>query len=220
MANSRREEAAALKAEIHGWLSTVERYNANNLPTFERYVELQISENLYDLEVNLGILKLYQFFPQLYKAEVVCWILLKALANLPHTDFVLCRCLLGPAQLDDLSVVRITYLANLLEQCQFKKFWQEHHQDQVLLSGITGFDDSIRKFVCHVVNITYQSIDKSLLKDFFGNITDADLKSWMAKNGWKEDHGTVYIANQEDIIKTKNITENITFETVSVAMYH
>ena len=41
----------------------------------------------------------------------------------------------------------------------------------------------------------------------------------MAKNGWKEDHGTVYVANQEDIIKTKNITEKITFDTVSVAMY-
>lgn len=28
----------------------------------------------------------------------------------------------------------------------------------------------------------------------------------------------VYIANQEDNIKTKNITEKITFETVSVVM--
>jgi len=70
-----------------------------------------------------------------------------------------------------------------------------------------------------VVNITYQSIDKAVLKEFLGNVTDAELKSWMAKNGWKEEHGTVYIANQEDNIKTKNITEKITFDTVSVAMY-
>jgi len=217
--SNRREEAEKLRSSINEWLNTVERYNANNLPTFERYVELQVSENLYDLEANLGILKLYQFFPQLYKPEVVCWILLKAIANLPHTDFVLCRCLLGPSQLEDFHVVRITYLANLLEQCQFKKFWQEHLQDQAMLNQITGFDDSVRKFVCHVVNITYRSIEKSALKEFLGSITDAELKSWMAKNGWKEEHGTIYIGNQEDNIKTKNITEKITFDTVSVAMY-
>jgi len=117
--SSRRDEAEELKIQVNEWLSTVERYNANNLPTFERYVELQVSENLYDLESNLGILKLYQFFPQLYKPEVVCWILLKAITNLPHTDFVLCRCLLGVGQAEDFNVMRITYLANLLEQCQF-----------------------------------------------------------------------------------------------------
>jgi len=48
---------------------------------------------------------------------------------------------------------------------------------------------------------------------------EAELKSWMAKNGWKEENDTIYIANQEDLIKTKNITEKITFETVSVVMY-
>jgi len=216
---TRREEAEALRDEIHQYLSTVERYNASNLPSLERYVELQVSENVYDLEANLAILKLYQFFPQLYKAEIACWILLKAIANLPHTDFVLCKCLLGPGQLDDLNIVRITYLANLLEQCQFKHFWQEKNKDQQLISEIKGFDDSIRKFVCHVVNITYQSLDKIILKDLLGNITEAELKSWMAKYGWKEEHDTVYIANQEDLIKTKNITEKITFETVSVVMY-
>jgi len=38
-------------------------------------------------------------------------------------------------------------LANLLELCQFKKFWQEKTQDHNLLSQIAGFDDSIRKFL-------------------------------------------------------------------------
>lgn len=61
-------------------------------------MQLQVSENMYDLEANLAILKLYQFFPNLYKPEIVCWILLKSLTNLPNTDFVLCRCLLGAGQ--------------------------------------------------------------------------------------------------------------------------
>jgi len=73
--------------------------------------------------------------------------------------------------LDDLNIVRITYLANLLEHCRFKNFWQEKNKDQQLISEIKGFDDSIRKFVCHVINITYQSLEKMIVKDLLGNIT-------------------------------------------------
>ena len=36
--------------------------------------------------------------------HVVVKILLKALANLPHTDFVLCKCLLSQEVLDELQV--------------------------------------------------------------------------------------------------------------------
>jgi len=214
-----REEVEKLRDQITEFLSTVERYNSNNLPTFQRYVELQVSENFYDLEANLAVLKLYQFFPNLYSQEIASWILLKALNNLPNTDFVLCRCLLGPSQLEDAVIVRITYLANLLELCQFKKFWEEKIHDQVMISHIIGFDDCIRKFVCHVVNITYQTVDKAVLKELLGNITDAELRSWIAKNRWKEEpNGMIFISNQEDNIKTKNISEKITFETVSVCI--
>ena len=74
------------------------RYNPENLPTLENYVERQAVENSYDLEANLAVLKLYQFNPHLYKVDITCLILLKALTNLPHTDFVLCKCLLTKAQ--------------------------------------------------------------------------------------------------------------------------
>ena len=70
------------------------RYNPENMSTLEHYVELQALENTYDLEANLALLKLYQFNPGTYKTNIACLILLKALTNLPHTDFVLCKCLL------------------------------------------------------------------------------------------------------------------------------
>ena len=62
----------------------------------ERYVELQVNENVYDLEANLAVLTLYQFNPDQYKDDITAYILLKALTNLPHTDFVLCKCLISP----------------------------------------------------------------------------------------------------------------------------
>jgi len=214
----RGEEIEILRGEIGKYLSTVERYNSNNLGKFHRYIELQVTENFYDLEANLAVLKLYQFFPQTYQANTVYWILLKAITNLPNTDFVLCRCLLGNAQLEDATITRIAYLSNLLETCQFKTFWSEKAADNNLISHIKGFDDAIRKFICHVVNITYQSVDRTVLKEILGGTPDAELRSWVAKNGWKEEHGMVFIQNQEDLIKTKNITEKITFDTVSVVM--
>lgn len=74
------------------------RYNPDNLPTLERYVEIQSRENAYDLEANLAVLKLYQFNPHSFSKDITCQILLKALTNLPHTDFILCKCLLNEKQ--------------------------------------------------------------------------------------------------------------------------
>lgn len=39
-----------------------------------------------------------------------------------------------------------------------------------LYGKIQGFQDSIRKFVCHVVGITFQTINKHLLCELLGNI--------------------------------------------------
>lgn len=55
---------------------------------------MQSRENTYDLEANLAVLKLYQFNPEKFNADITCQILLKALTNFPHTDFTLCKCLL------------------------------------------------------------------------------------------------------------------------------
>ncbi|NWW17659.1 EIF3K factor, partial [Falcunculus frontatus] len=73
------------------------RYNPENLATLERYVETQAKENAYDLEANLAVLKLYQFNPAFFQTGVTAQILLKALTNLPHTDFTLCKCMIDQA---------------------------------------------------------------------------------------------------------------------------
>lgn len=80
----------------HGHVEPVlfSRYNPANLANLERYVEMQSRENTYDLEANLAVLKLYQFNPEKFNADITCQILLKALTNYPHTDFTLCKCLL------------------------------------------------------------------------------------------------------------------------------
>lgn len=87
-----------------------------------------------------------------------------------------------------------------------------------LVARISGFLDSIRKFVCHVVGITYQTIDRAHLAQLLGDIEEKTLKHWVKKYNWREDGQLIFIANQDEIIKTKNISEKIDFENVGAIM--
>lgn len=63
---------------------------------------------------------------------------------------------------------QIIYLADILEQCDFQLFWARIRTTPELTQKITGFLDSIRKFVCHVVGITFQSIEQKHLAQLLG----------------------------------------------------
>lgn len=210
-----------MRVEIASMLQGIERYNPDNLQKLEKYVELQAQENTYDLEANLSVLRLYQFGPNFYRSDIVNLILLKALTNLPHTDFVLCKCLLTQDRLEEPQVSRVMVLADLLETCNFKKFWEEMAKCGDLIIAVQGFEDSIRKFVAHVVNITFQTIEVPVLKELMGNLSEQALKQWIVKCGWKDlGNGKIFITSQEDLVKTKNITEKIEFENVAGIMAH
>nr|CAG4642750.1 EOG090X0BWZ [Evadne anonyx] len=213
--------ADSVRSEITSMLQGIERYNPDNLQKLEHYVELQSKENTYDLEANLSVLRLYQFGPTLYRSNIVNLILLKALTNLPHTDFVLCKCLLTQDHLEEPHVSQVMNMADLLEMCKFKQFWEEANKSTELTSAVLGFDDAIRKYVSHVVNITYQTIEVSTLKELLGISEDQALKQWVTKCGWKDQgNGRVFITSQDDLVKTKNITEKVEFENVAGIMSH
>lgn len=146
------------------------RYNPEHLPTLENNVREQAKGNTYDLEVNLAVLKSYQFDPTLLNLEITNLILLKALTNLPHTDFTLCKCLLLPAQMEDPTISDIIELADILEKCDFELFWSKILSTPDMVVNVNSFFDSIRKFVCNVVNITFQTISADYLKRLLGDI--------------------------------------------------
>uniref|UniRef100_A0A673ZN89 Eukaryotic translation initiation factor 3, subunit K n=1 Tax=Salmo trutta TaxID=8032 RepID=A0A673ZN89_SALTR len=112
-----------MRANVGKLLRGIDRYNPENLATLERYVETQVKENAYDLEANLAILKLYQFNPAYFQVTVTSQILLKALTNLPHTDFTLCKCMIDQTHQEERPIRQILYLGNLLETCHFQSFW-------------------------------------------------------------------------------------------------
>ncbi|EDL24097.1 eukaryotic translation initiation factor 3, subunit 12, isoform CRA_b, partial [Mus musculus] len=168
---------------------------------------------------SLRCFRRYQFNPAFFQTTVTAQILLKALTNLPHTDFTLCKCMIDQAHQEERPIRQILYLGDLLETCHFQAFWQALDENMDLLEGITGFEDSVRKFICHVVGITYQHIDRWLLAEMLGDLTDNQLKVWMSKYGWSADEsGQVFICSQEESIKPKNIVEKIDFDSVSSIM--
>lgn len=72
----------------------------------------------------------------------------------------------------------------------------------------------ISAVICHVVGITYQHIDRWLLAEMLGDLTDSQLKVWMSKYGWSADEsGQIFICSQEESIKPKNIVEKIDFDS-------
>ncbi|KAJ9600985.1 hypothetical protein L9F63_000823 [Diploptera punctata] len=203
--------ADARRQMVEQMLSGIERYNPDKLPTLESYVEYQSKENVYHLEANLAVLKLYQFNPSKYNRNITCQILLKALTNFPHSD--LCY-----ANLKDPSIKHIMFLADILESCNFQHFWNSVQIYPELYSQIVGFHDSIRKFVCHVVGITFQTIKRQTLAELLEEL-DQTLRHWVNKYGWKEqENDMIFIANQDENIKTKNITEKIDFENAAAIM--
>uniref|UniRef100_A0A3P9DFX6 Eukaryotic translation initiation factor 3 subunit K n=1 Tax=Maylandia zebra TaxID=106582 RepID=A0A3P9DFX6_9CICH len=182
-----------MRANVGKLLRGIDRYNPENLATLERYVETQARENAYDLEANLAVLKLYQFNPAYFQTQVTSQILLKALTNLPHTDFTLCKCMIDQTHQEERPIRQILYLGNLLETCHFQSFWTSLEENRELIDGITGFEDSVRKYT--------------------------QVKVWMNKYGWTENEdGQIFIFNQEESVKPKNIVEKIDFESVSSIM--
>lgn len=203
---------------IQEMLACIERYNPDHLKTLEAYIEDQAKNNTYDLEANLAVLKLYQFNPHMLNFDITYTILLKSLTNLPHTDFVMAKCLLLPQQMKNETVQTIIDLADILERADFTLFWQRAEVNKSIFRHIQGFHDSIRKFVCHVVNITFQTIRRDLLKEMLGGIEDSLVDKWMKQYGWKREGNLVIVASQDEKIKTKNITEKIEFDNLGGLM--
>lgn len=78
-------------------------------------------------------------------------------------------------QLEEPQVARVMVLADLLETCKFKQFWEELAKCGDLIITVQGFEDAIRKFVAHVVNITYQTIEVPVLKELLGNVNGKNI---------------------------------------------
>ena len=154
--------------EIDLLLNSIDRYNKTELDKLITYFQKSTIENTSNLEVCLAILKLYQFFPEKADLATTKSILLKCLCYLPSNDFTACLYLLTEKDLQDPGMVQLKEMNRLLESCLFSEFWSflTMNSDIVNItvkiagksysSELVGFSDHIRKYIVHIVILTYQ----------------------------------------------------------------
>eukprot|EP01045_Picozoa_sp_COSAG04_P019185 COSAG04_NODE_1840_length_5436_cov_2.534195_3_plen_255_part_00 len=166
----------------------------------------QIQNSAYDFDANLAILKLYQFYPQTTNMEVVAKILAKALMA-TGTDFLLCTYLISEQIKVDTVVEALYNLSGLLEQAEFKKFWETYPSCAAspLLAAIPDFEEKIGDFIIALLTRSHQSLDKSVVATLL-NKTLGECEQLVTAKGWKNDEHVVYFplddANQAKLANT------------------
>merc|ERR1712176_246810 len=167
-----------------------DRYNPDLVPSLEEYVDKQISGGSFDLSANLILLRMYSFFPDRTNSTVLVKVLVKALMQLPGTDFSLCTYLVPHRfQLEE-PVANLLKLAEYAESMRFKEFWELASKCKYLWEKIPGFELAVRRFALHAVQLTFSRIPKKKLEELLslvGGELDVLVNEQCAKSGWISD---------------------------------
>lgn len=174
-----------------------------------------MSNKLYDLEANLALLKLYQFYPEKASLSVVSQILVKAIMNLPQPDLILSLYLISEKIQSDEKIAPIIAAADLLERAQFKDFWARVKGNQTFFA-VNGFEDTIREFAVCVLSKTYRTAPKSIVGDVLGV---SDIDSFIKSKGWKVTDSVVHLPEEQTQLKFKPATDNIRFDQFSKVLH-
>ncbi|CDW56575.1 Eukaryotic translation initiation factor 3 [Trichuris trichiura] len=188
------------------------RYSADNIPFLEKYVKVQCETGGYDLDANLTLLKLYQLNPGCFSDSIVTRILLLCLKALPKTDMLLAKCLIDNdrVETENPNTIKMVYdLSELLETCSLKKVWENMETLLASVDIVAGFREAIRAFAARIIDITYQNIEVTLLKDLLGNPDNEGFDELVKKHGWKLNGDVAFITNHEATIKCRSIEEKI-----------
>eukprot|EP00922_Rhytidocystis_sp_ex-Travisia-forbesii_P051262 GHVS01076094.1.p1 GENE.GHVS01076094.1~~GHVS01076094.1.p1 ORF type:complete len:264 (+),score=76.84 GHVS01076094.1:208-999(+) len=166
------------------------RYDAASLSLLTDMVDQQMTSGSYHLDNNLSVLTLFSLYPPCFDFGCARKILIKALTQLPNNDFNDCLSLIPENYQKDERLLRLIKLEELLQSCRFKQVWEEIKHDTAGLGGdlaaLPGFTDSLRRFICEVVALTYQSITAADLAALLNlqSSTSWDFERLLRVHGW------------------------------------
>mmetsp|Transcript_19553 Transcript_19553/g.32061 ORF Transcript_19553/g.32061 Transcript_19553/m.32061 type:complete len:214 (-) Transcript_19553:176-817(-) len=203
----------ATPAEIQAILET-SRYMPEAVQILEDYVQQQCQQCTYDFEPNLAIIKLYQFFPEKVNRSILAKVLVKALMNLPATDFLLCMYLIPERMQAEEPVNSISNLANLLETCRFAQFWEEAKAADDFLGTIPGFEAAIRSFILGVLSVTFQRIQLAHFKNYL-KLEDDTLLAFLERNHLSLEGDIVVLPLEDNRAHTKGLADNIRIDQIA-----
>ncbi|KAJ3396329.1 hypothetical protein HDU92_003388 [Lobulomyces angularis] len=173
----------------------------NSIADFEKKVDLMLSSNTYDRRSALHLLKLYQFYPEKLNLKYIEKVLILTLTALPQNDFTLALYLLNEDLHKKEDVQRLINLQLLLETGNFVEFWKELKISKSNSSSnlknldkfYPKFNDSVKEFIAKIVNITFENVEKELLKSILNLSDDISLSAFLRNHGWNLNNHTVNI---------------------------
>lgn len=207
-----------MKDEAYYSMVGLGRLNPEKLEFYIDYLKFQAEHGFYDGDANLNILKLYQFTPDLItrsSIDIVHLVLVKALMRLPGSDYVFCRAQLSQDMIDDSLTKKIDDVATLLETCQFPEFWKVI-QEEKIFTEMNGFVNAVRKFVCHVVQLTYKHVEEDFLLKMLGpSLDESEFMGILEQNNWELKGDSVFVGHKEEMVEQKEIIEKMPIEVVT-----
>jgi len=194
-----------IRARCHALL-TADRYNvAVVLQPLEEAVNSQCAEGWYDGDLNSALLKLYQMYPSeqenVVKIDVLVKMLVKALMQLPESDFSLAL-MMVPEHLQNLELIRtICIMAEKLQTACFPDFWDLARANPDLIHKVPGFQSACRRYILKVVGMTFREISAVSLTKYLGLASVRDLGGALAPDGLavlNEEEGIVVLPPNTD----------------------
>ncbi|KAL6648690.1 hypothetical protein ACP70R_012914 [Stipagrostis hirtigluma subsp. patula] len=164
-------------------------YNPDILNDLEKFVNEQVSNQTYNLDANLSLLRLYQFEPERMSIQIVARILIKALMAMPAPDFSLCLFLIPEHVQMEEQFKTLIVLSHYLE---FRQFWDEAAKNRHILEVVPGFEQAIQAYAVHVLSLTYQKVPRPVLAEAInieGLSLDKFLEYHAANSGWVIEKG-------------------------------
>ncbi|KAL5219059.1 hypothetical protein ABZP36_019743 [Zizania latifolia] len=205
-------------------LVAVNPYNPDILSDLEGFVNDQVSNQTYNLDANLSLLRLYQFEPERLSVQIVSRILIKALMAMPGPDFSLCLFLIPEQVQMEEQFKTLIVLSHYLETARFRQFWDEASKNRSILDVVPGFEQAIQMYAIHVLSLTYQKVPRPVLAEAInieGLALDKFLEYHVANSGWvieKGAHSHIIVLSRNEFNHPelkKNTAETVPFEHVT-----
>ncbi|GJN30480.1 hypothetical protein PR202_gb18789 [Eleusine coracana subsp. coracana] len=193
-------------------------YNPDILNDLEKFVNEQVSSQTYNLDVNLSLLRLYQFEPERMSEQIVARILIKALMAMPGPDFSLCLFLIPE------HVQMKEQFKTLIVLSHYLEFWDEAAKNRNILEVVPGFEQAIQAYAVHVLSLTYQKVPRPILAEAInieGLSLDKFLEYHAANSGWIIEKGAqsqVIVLPRNEVNHPelkKNAADTVPFEHIT-----
>eukprot|EP01126_Amoeba_proteus_P020360 TRINITY_DN2070_c0_g1_i9.p1 TRINITY_DN2070_c0_g1~~TRINITY_DN2070_c0_g1_i9.p1 ORF type:complete len:368 (-),score=60.01 TRINITY_DN2070_c0_g1_i9:143-1177(-) len=196
--------------QVLSLLNSTERYEERSIPKLEKYVVGNVSRQHFSLEVNMALVKLYQFYPQKLNMGVLTTLLLQNLMHPRSQGFMLAMYMLPEKIQREETVVKLTTLSDHLECCQFTDFWTVLKEIKSLTDHVPGFEDAVRTFIGETFTRTYRQVPLSSFSPALGL---ANPKTFIESKGWKVQDETVFFS-LEIVSPQKVSRDNIPFSRI------